>query len=66
MGKNQHGKDKMYVTQSEHRDQYGGVRDRKPHGGFRRLPFDACSISLAPFVDPVMSPDGTIFEITNM
>ncbi|KAL8680286.1 MAG: hypothetical protein Q9186_003524 [Xanthomendoza sp. 1 TL-2023] len=33
---------------------------------FKRLPFNFCAISLQPFTHPVCSPEGTIFDITNI
>ncbi|KAL8992982.1 MAG: hypothetical protein Q9169_006684 [Polycauliona sp. 2 TL-2023] len=41
----------------------------KPDGTnapFKRLPFNFCAISLQPFDHPVCSPDGAIFDITNI
>jgi len=59
MGKKQHSKDKMYLLQSEWQYEGGGYRNK---GGaaaklpFRRLPFQCCALSLAPFQDPMMTP----------
>ncbi|KAL8696606.1 MAG: hypothetical protein Q9201_007574, partial [Fulgogasparrea decipioides] len=33
---------------------------------FKRLPFNFCAISLQPFSHPVCSPEGTIFDVTNI
>ncbi|KAL8727224.1 MAG: hypothetical protein Q9166_006188 [cf. Caloplaca sp. 2 TL-2023] len=33
---------------------------------FKRLPYNFCAISLQPFNRPVCSPEGTIFDITNI
>ncbi|CAK7218865.1 cyclophilin peptidyl-prolyl cis-trans isomerase Cyp8 [Sporothrix curviconia] len=71
MGK---GTDKLYITHSEwaSADAFSaskGAAGRSglatlPNGGasFRRLPFNYCAASLQPFVNPVCTPDGTIFD----
>uniref|UniRef100_F7A1Z2 RING-type E3 ubiquitin-protein ligase PPIL2 n=1 Tax=Macaca mulatta TaxID=9544 RepID=F7A1Z2_MACMU len=37
-----------------------------PQTNFRRLPFDHCSLSLQPFVYPVCTPDGVVFDLLNI
>ncbi|CAK7206744.1 cyclophilin peptidyl-prolyl cis-trans isomerase Cyp8 [Sporothrix eucalyptigena] len=71
MGKNT---DKLYITHSEwaSADAFSaskGAAGRSglatlPNNGssFRRLPFNYCAASLQPFVHPVCTPDGTIFD----
>ncbi|XP_071445921.1 RING-type E3 ubiquitin-protein ligase PPIL2 [Hetaerina americana] len=66
MGKRQHQKDKMYLTCTEWITLYGGKRSGPPTGdkaGFRRLPFDFCSLSLTPFEHPYCDKHGNIFEL---
>ncbi|KAL8923905.1 MAG: hypothetical protein Q9208_004342 [Pyrenodesmia sp. 3 TL-2023] len=71
MGK---GTDKLYITHSEwaSEDAYSasagsGVSKSNTAGApFRRLPFNFCAISLQPFSHPVCSPEGAIFDITNI
>ncbi|KAI4175911.1 MAG: hypothetical protein LQ346_007990 [Caloplaca aetnensis] len=71
MGK---GTDKLYITHSEwaSEDAYSasagsGVSKSNTVGApFRRLPFNFCAISLQPFSHPVCSPEGVIFDITNI
>ncbi|KAL9022997.1 MAG: hypothetical protein Q9196_007439, partial [Gyalolechia fulgens] len=44
-----------------------GLSKSNPSGApFKRLPFKFCAISLQPFNHPVCSPQGTIFDITNI
>ncbi|XP_002738487.2 RING-type E3 ubiquitin-protein ligase PPIL2-like [Saccoglossus kowalevskii] len=69
MGKRQHQKDKMYITYTEWTTQYGGKKagsDIGEKAAFRRLPFDHCSLSLQPFEHPYCTPDGTIYDLTNI
>ncbi|PWW79459.1 hypothetical protein C7212DRAFT_350339 [Tuber magnatum] len=33
---------------------------------FKRLPYNFCAVSLQPFTHPVCTPDGTIFDLTNI
>mmetsp|Transcript_59351 Transcript_59351/g.87020 ORF Transcript_59351/g.87020 Transcript_59351/m.87020 type:complete len:586 (-) Transcript_59351:44-1801(-) len=69
MGKKQHSKDKMYLLQSEWQYEGGGYRNK---GGaaaklpFRRLPFQCCALSLAPFQDPMMTPTGVVYDMLNI
>ncbi|KAL8799645.1 MAG: hypothetical protein Q9182_005747 [Xanthomendoza sp. 2 TL-2023] len=71
MGK---GTDKLYITHSEwaSEDAYsasagsGVSKSNVANAPFKRLPFNFCAISLQPFNHPVCSPDGTIFDITNI
>ncbi|KAI9841486.1 MAG: Peptidyl-prolyl cis-trans isomerase cyp8 [Thelocarpon superellum] len=71
MGK---GTDKLYITHSEwaSEDAYSasagaGVNKVKAVGAsFKRLPFNFCAVSLQPFSHPVCTPDGTIFDLTNI
>uniref|UniRef100_A0A7N9CBU9 RING-type E3 ubiquitin transferase n=1 Tax=Macaca fascicularis TaxID=9541 RepID=A0A7N9CBU9_MACFA len=66
MGKRQHQKDKMYITCAEYTHFYGGKKPDLPQTNFRRLPFDHCSLSLQPFVYPVCTPDGVVFDLLNI
>lgn len=64
--------DKLYITHSEWSGQVGqhsastGTTGRKQEGGFRRLPFYCCSLSLQPFEHPVCTPEGIIFDLMNI
>lgn len=50
MGKKQHQKDKLYLTNTEWRSSYGGYKKKVGEDSeFRRLPFDCCSLSLRNF-----------------
>ncbi|KAI4235207.1 MAG: hypothetical protein L6R40_006504 [Gallowayella cf. fulva] len=71
MGK---GTDKLYITHSEWASENaysasagsGVSKSNISNAPFKRLPFNFCAISLQPFNHPVCSPDGTIFDITNI
>jgi peptidyl-prolyl cis-trans isomerase-like 2 len=47
MGKNQHSKDRMFLTATEWKE-IGGKRT-EARGSYRPLPFNACALSLQPF-----------------
>ncbi|XP_067556108.1 RING-type E3 ubiquitin-protein ligase PPIL2 isoform X1 [Pseudorca crassidens] len=66
MGKRQHQKDKMYITCAEYTHFYGGKKPDIAQTDFRRLPFDHCSLSLQPFVYPVCTPEGVVFDLLNI
>ncbi|MCJ1283945.1 Peptidyl-prolyl cis-trans isomerase cyp8 [Xylographa opegraphella] len=71
MGK---GTDKLYITHSEwaSEDAYsasagsGTSKSKVAGASFRRLPFNFCAVSLQPFLHPVCTADGTIFDLTNI
>ncbi|CAI2338406.1 unnamed protein product [Caenorhabditis sp. 36 PRJEB53466] len=67
MGKKQHQKDKLYLTNSEWKA-IGGHKDdtgtRLQRAQFKRLPINHCSLSLLPFENPVCARSGEIFELT--
>ena len=65
MGKNKHSKDRMFVTATEHKYLYGGKRERAATD-YRRLPFDHCALSFAPFDTPVATPEGHVFDLVNI
>jgi peptidyl-prolyl cis-trans isomerase-like protein 2 len=62
MGKKRHSKDRMFITMSEHKEDWGGKKDaiKAP---IAKLPFNSCSLSLLPFENPVCTKDGIIFDI---
>ncbi|KAE8154950.1 hypothetical protein BDV25DRAFT_126145 [Aspergillus avenaceus] len=43
-----------------------GVGQGGSNAAFKRLPFKFCSLSLQPFVHPVCTSSGTIFDLTNI
>ena len=68
MGK---GTDKLYITHSEWSgpDTFGassGYTAKSTNLPFKRLPYNFCAVSLQPFTHPVCTPDGTIFDLTNI
>eukprot|EP00043_Microstomoeca_roanoka_P002807 m.40631 g.40631 ORF g.40631 m.40631 type:complete len:524 (-) comp11735_c0_seq1:218-1789(-) len=68
MGKNQHSKDRMFITATEWATLYGGKKKDEPGKGskYKRLPFDCCALSLQPFEHPVCTKDGAIFDLVNI
>ena len=65
MGKNKHSKDRMFVTATEHKYLYGGKHERGATA-YRKLPFDHCALSFAPFDAPVATPEGHVFDLVNL
>ncbi|KXJ21246.1 RING-type E3 ubiquitin-protein ligase PPIL2 isoform X2 [Exaiptasia diaphana] len=67
MGKKQHQKDKLYITNKEWREEWGGKKQEVGQkSSFRRLPFYCCSLSLQPFENPLCTRDGVIFDLLNI
>lgn len=66
MGKKQHQKDKLYITNKEWKEEWGGKKDEKLKAKFRRLPFNFCSISLQPFEHPLCTLEGVVFDLMNI
>lgn len=65
--------DKLYITHSEwsgevgqHSASSGATGRRSNTGGFRRLPFYCCSLSLQPFDHPVCTPEGIVFDLVHI
>ncbi|CAN0073174.1 unnamed protein product [Discosporangium mesarthrocarpum] len=65
MPKNKHSKDRLFVTATEWKRDYGGKKDKK-NGSSRPLAFDCCALSLAPFETPVCTKEGVVFDILNI
>lgn len=67
MGKNQHSKDRLFITATEWATQYGGKK-RKGGSEIRPLPFDHCALSLSPYSVPVMLANntGVVFDFENI
>eukprot|EP00741_Cyanophora_paradoxa_P006143 tig00000944_g5956.t1 len=65
MGKNQHSKDKMWITSTEWKEEWGGKKAAAA-SGVRRLPYSACSLSFQNWEDPVCDAEGHIFEILSI
>lgn len=66
MGKKRHQKDRGYITSKEHKEEWGGYKDRSKGVPFQRLPFNCCAITFTPFEDPVCTEDGTVYDIVNV
>ena len=54
--------DKQYITHSEWTRDFGGVTVRRTDD-YKRLPFNFCALSLAPFENPVCTEDGIVFDL---
>eukprot|EP01138_Halocafeteria_seosinensis_P016142 gb/GECG01016471.1/.p1 GENE.gb/GECG01016471.1/~~gb/GECG01016471.1/.p1 ORF type:complete len:534 (+),score=84.49 gb/GECG01016471.1/:1-1602(+) len=67
MGKDQHSKDRLFITSTEWKELYGGKDARKDKKQtFKPLPFDCCALTLSPFKNPVCTPDGVVFDFTSI
>lgn len=62
MGKGRHSKDKLYITSTEWKDDYGGKKNRMNHS-YQALPFDHCALTLSPFETPVCNSKGILFDL---
>mmetsp|Transcript_1198 Transcript_1198/g.1951 ORF Transcript_1198/g.1951 Transcript_1198/m.1951 type:complete len:562 (+) Transcript_1198:133-1818(+) len=65
MGKNRHTKDRMFITSTEWKHEYGGHKQAVAHNN-QPLPFDHCALSLAPFETPVCTQEGVMFDLLNL
>ena len=66
MGRNnRHSKDRLFITATEWRQEYGGKKVQAVHG-YQCLPFDHCALSLVPFETPVCTPEGVLFDSVNL
>ncbi|KAF4402035.1 hypothetical protein G4B88_017547 [Cannabis sativa] len=66
MGKKQHSKDRMFITNTEWATEWGGAKPKSTSTPFKRLPFYCCALTFTPFEDPVCTADGSVFEITHI
>lgn len=68
MGKNQHSKDRLFITATEWSTQYGGKKKVSSGSDYRPLPFDHCALSLSLFEVPVMLSNntGVVFDKENI
>ena len=64
-GGNKHSKDRMYITATEWKTEYGGKKVVGTNKG-QPLPFDHCALSLTPYETPVCTPEGVVFDILNL
>ncbi|KAL7684116.1 putative protein kinase domain, cyclophilin-type peptidyl-prolyl cis-trans isomerase [Plasmopara halstedii] len=62
MGKNRHSKDRLFITQTEHKYLYGGKK-QEIRQAYKRLPFNCCAITLCPFTNAVCTRDGHLFDL---
>jgi len=67
MGKKQHQKDKLYITNKEWKEEWGGKKeDLKERAKFRRLPYNYCTLSMQPFEHPLCTKEGVVFDLLNI
>ena len=62
MGKKRHSKDRLFITNTEHKMEWGGKKDLKKVP-MAKLPYYCCSLSLLPFENPVCTENGIVFDI---
>ena len=65
MGRNQHSKDRLFITATEWAVEYGGKK-RERSKAKRVLPFDSCALSLQPYETPTCTEDGVMFDSLNI
>lgn len=65
MGKKQHSKDRMYITATEWKYEFGGHKEKKSTK-YAALEFDRCALSFQPFLTPVSTKEGFVFDILNI
>ena len=65
MGKKQHSKDQLYLTNTEWANDWGGKKSNV-HLPYKTLPFDCCAISFRPFETPLCTTDGIVFDLVNI
>ena len=67
MGKKRHTQDKMWISNKEHIQDWGGKSISASNAPkFQKPLFYWCALSFLPFKTPAATPDGTIFEFTNI
>jgi peptidyl-prolyl cis-trans isomerase-like protein 2 len=67
MGKGRHSQDRLFITATEWKTQYGGKKNISREAS-RPLPFDHCALSLGPFHTPVLlgKTSGAVFDMENI
>ena len=68
MGKNQHSKDRLFLTATEHAsgEHRGSGKLSTLNLPYRTLPYDCCALSFRPFETPLATADGSVFELLNI
>jgi peptidyl-prolyl cis-trans isomerase-like protein 2 len=64
MGKNRHSKDRLFITATEWKQEYGGKKTLSNHS-YQALPFDHCALTLSPFETPVCNSQVIILTLIN-
>lgn len=65
-GKKRHSQDRMFITTTEWKNEYGGKKHRPDNKDYRPLPFDHCALSLSPYHDPVCTEEGVVFDLVSL
>jgi peptidyl-prolyl cis-trans isomerase-like protein 2 len=60
-----HSRDRLFITATEWQRDYGG-KNASVQALARPVPFDCCGLSFLPFLDPVSTPEGYVFDIVNI
>jgi len=58
--------DRMYITCSEYTNDFGGKKQVISKNPFTPLSYANCCLSFQPFEDPVLTPDGYVYDIVNI
>ena len=66
MGKGRHTQDRLFLSAKEMTALCGAGSKDRSRAPPRRLPFSHCALSLTEFEDPVMTPDGFVFDIKHI
>ncbi|KAJ1460318.1 hypothetical protein M885DRAFT_510154 [Pelagophyceae sp. CCMP2097] len=63
MGRQQHSKDRMFITATEWSQDFGGHKKKREGKIEGALPFECCALNLRPFETPMCTRDGVIFDM---
>ncbi|KAI3903332.1 hypothetical protein MKW98_031986 [Papaver atlanticum] len=66
MGKKQHSKDRMFITNTEWATEWGGAKSKELGTPFKRLPFYCCALTFTPFEFAVCTSDGSVFNLMHI
>ncbi|KAJ1533785.1 Peptidyl-prolyl cis-trans isomerase cyp8, partial [Nowakowskiella sp. JEL0078] len=58
--------DKLYITNSEWANEFGGAKKKQLGTAYKRLPFNFCALSLQPAENPYCAPDGIVYDLVNV
>ncbi|CAM6115559.1 unnamed protein product [Calypogeia fissa] len=66
MGKKQHSKDRMFITNTEWATEWGGAKNKDLKTPYKRLPFYCCALTFTPFEEPMCTDEGHVFDILHI